>query len=466
MQANKFLCTLVILAMGISLAAQEKRSVLTPEAVMELVRKNHPVAKQAALLVNRAEAELQSVRGAFDPTLEMDASRKTFDGKNYYYYTNPQIEIPTAAAFTLRAGTENNGGDLISPEITRGRSSYLGIEIPLGNGLLIDKRRAALQQARILQDQSEQDRKNILNNLLLDAYTEYWQWAGAYQLYHIYTGFVENAVRRQNLVRNAFINGDRSVMDTVESYTQLQQYRLQQTEALQKLNNAAISLSYFLWQDDATAYSLPAGLVPDTAYFTSQQGLAVLEENIGAVLEQHPLLRSAQFKVNSMETEKRLKFQGLLPYVSLKANVLSKEYNFIKSWDAAYLQNNYKWGLSVQLPLFLRQGRGDYKKAQIKLKESQLELTGKRWQLENKIRYYQNESNQLLQQWQLTSSLQENYRQLLRNEELKFSQGESSLFLVNARESKLLEVLQKQTALRIKYLTASYQLRWAAGTLQ
>lgn len=255
-------------------------------------------------------------------------------------------------------------------------------------------------------------------------------------------------------------------MDTVESYTQLQQYRLQQTEALQKLNNAAISLSYFLWQDDATAYSLPAGLVPDTAYFTSQQGMAVLEENIGAVLEQHPLLRSAQFKVNSMETEKRLKFQGLLPYVSLKANVLSKEYNFIKSWDAAYLQNNYKWGLSVQLPLFLRQGRGDYKKAQIKLKESQLELTGKRWQLENKIRYYQNETNQLLQQWQLTSGLQENYRQLLRNEELKFSQGESSLFLVNARESKLLEVLQKQTALRIKYLTASYQLRWAAGTLQ
>lgn len=466
MQANKFLCTLAILAMGITLAAQEKRPVLTPEAVMELVRKNHPVAKQAALLVNRAEAELQSVRGAFDPTLEVDASRKTFDGKNYYYYTNPQIQIPTAAAFTLRAGTENNGGDQLSPEITRGRSSYLGIEIPLGNGLLIDKRRAALQQARILQNQSEQDRKSVLNNLLLDAYTEYWQWAGAYQLYHIYTGFVENAVRRQNLVRNAFINGDRSVMDTVESYTQLQQYRLQQAEALQKLNNAAISLSYFLWQDDSTAYNLPASFVPDTAHLTSQQDMLVLEENISAVLEQHPLLRSARFKVNNLETEKRLKFQGLLPYVNLKANVLSKEYNFVKSWDAAYLQNNYKWGLSVQLPLFLRQGRGDYKKAQIKLKESQLELTGKRWQLENKIRYYQNESNQLLQQWQLTGSLQENYRQLLRNEELKFSQGESSLFLVNARESKLLEVLQKRTSLRIKYLTASYQLRWAAGILQ
>lgn len=466
MQAIKFLCVLLCLLTGINLSAQEKKAVLTPEAVMELVRNNHPVAKQAALLVNRAAAELQSARGGFDPALEMEASRKTFDGKNYYYYTNPEIQLPTAAAFTLRAGTENNGGDLLANETTRGRSSYLGVELPLGNGLLIDKRRAALQQAKILINQSEQDRKNVLNNLLLDAYTDYWQWAGAYQLYQVYTGFVQNAERRQNLVRNAFVNGDRSVMDTVESYTQLQLYRLQQTEALQKLNNAAISLSYFLWQNDTTPYNLPAHFLPDTTRFLAQEEIPVLEENINSLLEQHPLLRSAQFKVNSMETEKKLKFQGLLPYVSLKANVLSKDYSFVKSWDAAYLQNNYKWGLGVQLPLFLRQGRGEYKKAQIKLKESQLELMGKRWQLENKIRYYQNESTQLLQQWQIGNRLQENYRQLLRNEELKFSQGESSLFLVNARETKLLEMLQKQTAVRIKYLTASYQLRWAGGLLQ
>lgn len=115
-----------------------KKAVLTPEAVMELVRNNHPVAKQAALLVNRAAAELQSARGGFDPALQLDASRKTFDGKNYYYYTNPELQLPTAAAVTLRAGTESNGGDQLANETTRGRSSYLGIELPLGNGLSTD----------------------------------------------------------------------------------------------------------------------------------------------------------------------------------------------------------------------------------------------------------------------------------------------------------------------------------------
>ena len=76
MRRNKFLYALLCLLTGINLSAQEKKTVLTPEAVMELVRNNHPVAKQAALLVNRAAAELQSARGAFDPALEMEASRK------------------------------------------------------------------------------------------------------------------------------------------------------------------------------------------------------------------------------------------------------------------------------------------------------------------------------------------------------------------------------------------------------
>ncbi len=465
MESRQLFFLYIWLLAPLMLVAQTNRQVLTAEAVMELVRKNHPVAKQAALLVDRAAAELQSAQGGFDPAIDVQASRKTFDGKNYYYYTNPELQLPTAAALTVKAGLENNGGDLLTSEITKGRSSYFGVELPLGNGLLIDKRRAALQQARILQNQNEQERKNILNNLLLDANIHYWQWAGAHQLYTVYTNFVTNAENRVRLVRNAFVNGDRSLMDTVESYTQLQQYRLQQSEALLKLNNAAIELSYFLWKEDNTPYPLPENSMPDTSGFSSTQTVPVLDEMISRST-QNPLIQTAEWKVRSTEIDKRLKFQGLLPYVSVKANILSKEYDFVKSWNTAYLQNNFAWGVSFQMPLFLRQGRGEYAKAQIKVKESKLELAGKQWQTENKVRYYHNASTQLLQQWQLISQMQENYRQLLRNEELKFAQGESSLFLVNSRENKLLEAAQKQIELRVKYLSASYQLTWASGLLQ
>ena len=83
-----------------------------------------------------------------------------------------------------------------------------------------------------------------------------------------------------------------------------------------------------------------------------------------------------------------------------------------------------------------------------------------------KIRYYYTEYIRLNEQLQITDQMQQNFRQLLKNEELRFNQGESSLFLVNSREMKWLETLQKQTELRVKYLTSAYQLQWAAGTLR
>ena len=245
MKTNKRLLLAIGICCVVSSYSQPKKIILTANAVMELVRNNHPVAKQAMLLVEAANAARLSARGGFDPLLDIDASRKTFDGKNYYYYTNPEIQIPTAAALTIKSGLENNGGDYLSSEISKGKTSYLGIELPLGNGLLIDKRRAALQQAKIFSSQSEQDRLKIMNDLLLEAYTDYWEWAGAYQLYQVYSGFVDNATKRLQLTRNAWQNGDRALMDTLESFTQLQQYQLLQSEALLKLNNAALELSNF-----------------------------------------------------------------------------------------------------------------------------------------------------------------------------------------------------------------------------
>lgn len=466
MKRNRILPLLLGSVISTCVIAQPAKNILSPDAVMDMVRNHHPVAKQAALLKDRAAAELQSARGGFDPVFDYEASRKTVDGKNYYFYNNPEIQLPTAAAVTIKAGTENNGGDLLSTENTKGRSGYIGLELPLGNGLLIDKRRAALQQARILQNLNEQERRNILNNLLLDAGISYWQWAGAYRQYRIWNSFVENAEKRLRLVRNGFVNGDRSVMDTVESFTQLQQYRLQQTEALQQLNNAAIELSFFLWKPDNTALQIGNEMVPDTAMLVVNPVLPSLDELISLSLQQHPQLRSAGYKVNSVETDQRLKFQSLLPYVNLKANILNKDYAFANSWDAAYLQNNYKWGIGVNMPLFLRQGRGEYKKAQIKVKESKLELMTKQLQTENKVRLYHNELMQLRLQVTLAGEMMQNYRQLLSNEELKFSQGESSLFLVNSRETKLLEMMQKQVALQVKSVTAQYKLNWAAGLLQ
>lgn len=461
--ALRLLCCMLCF---VPLGAQEKKALLSPESVMDMVRKNHPVARQAALLNEDARANLLSARGGFDPVFDLTATRKTFDGKNYYFYNNPEIQLPTAAAFTVKAGWENNGGENIFSESTRGRSSYLGVEMPLASGLLLDKRRAALQMANLLISQSEQDRRKVVNNLMLDAYTSYWQWASTYRMYQIYGNFVTNAEKRFRLLKIAYFNGDRSVMDTVEALSQLQQYRLARAEALGNFNNAAILLSNYLWLPGDSIQVLAETYVPDTTRLANYQQVPVQEELIVQAMQQHPEIQSSVFKIKNLETERKLKFQGLLPYVGLKANILSKDYGFVNSWDAGYISNNYKWGLTVTMPLLLRQGRGDYTRAKIKIKDSELELVGKKWLIESKIRFYYVEIVQYLQQIALANDMVENYRKLLRNEELKFEQGESSLFLINSRENKLLEIMEKQLLLWVKYQSASYKIQWAAGLLQ
>ena len=129
------------------------------------------------------------------------------------------------------------------------------------------------------------------------------------------------------------------------------------------------------------------------------------------------------------------------------------------------MENNYKWGIDFRIPLFLREARGDYKKAQLKIKETNFELLNKRQETENKIRSYFMEFYALVAQQQTAQNMYKNYQSLLRTEELKFAQGESSLFIVNTRETKLIEILQKQIDLTFKAYKAKYAMEWAAGLL-
>ena len=156
----------------------------------------------------------------------------------------------------------------------------------------------------------------------------------------------------------------------------------------------------------------------------------------------------------------------MLPYFSVKANILNKDYYALKNVSTDFIQNNYKWGIDFKIPILLREARGDYKKAQLKIKETNLELINKRQQTTNKIRSYFNDFIAISQQLKTVQNMYVNYKVLLRNEELRFAQGESSLFFVNSREIKVIELLQKQIELNIKFYKAQYAMEWAAGLLK
>ncbi len=62
--------------------AQTEQNTLSAEQVLELVRRFHPVAKQAIIEIEKAKADILNARGNFDPIVQTYATQKTVDGSN------------------------------------------------------------------------------------------------------------------------------------------------------------------------------------------------------------------------------------------------------------------------------------------------------------------------------------------------------------------------------------------------
>jgi outer membrane protein TolC len=156
----------------------------------------------------------------------------------------------------------------------------------------------------------------------------------------------------------------------------------------------------------------------------------------------------------------------MLPLVNLKYNLLNKGYNVFKDASWAFYENNYKFGFDIGLPLRLSQGRGQYRAARIKIEETNLDLVQARLAIENKVNNYFNEVAVLQNQISIAEDNYENYLKLFRGEDTRFRIGESSLFLLNQREVKVLETRQKLVELKTKLLTSYIALQWAMGQLR
>lgn len=444
--------------------AQQK--VLSLTDFINLVKQNHPVAKQATIQVDKAKADLLSSRGAFDPSFQLETENKTFDGKNYYFYTNPELKFTTWPGIDLKAGLENNGGLYIDPEYSLGKTSYLGIEVPLARNLLMDKRRAALNTAKIMVNMGEQQRLQMMNDLLFDAYLSYWNWCGTFQIYNIVNRFVEISSQRLGFVRIAWQQGDRPAIDTTEALTQLQGFQAMEAAAQLELTNARLQVSNYLWTESDTAYMLPDYQVPDSLLVFNADDELVLASLLETSRLTNPSLLMYNYKLDVLDVERKLKFQSLLPYFNVKANLLNSGYNVLKNANIPFAENNYKFGVDFKIPLLLRNGRGDYKMAKLKIAETKYQFTNKQWQVDNKIRSYFNETLALKQQVGLMQNVYTGNQALLRAENTRYQNGESSLFLINTRENKVLETAQKIIELKVKWLKARYAAEWAAGLLR
>ena len=439
---------------------------LSKDEVLSIVRSYHPVVQQASLKVDRFKAGVREARGGFDPYLKANADQKTFDGEQYYSYFNPELKIPTWYGIELKAGAEEVYGSRVFNELTPGKSLYAGVKLSALQGLLFDERRATLRKAQAMQEMTEAEQRLTVNNILFEAVSAYWDWVLSYRSYTVYTGVVNISKDRLKFVRLEYEQGNRPAIDTVEAWTQVQSYELLQNEALMNFYNSGFKLSTYLWVEDNELMSWSDKIIPNTDELeTFYDDIDGLEPIIAQALSSHPKLQLVSAKLDVLKVEKKLKGQYLLPTLDVNANLLNKGYELPNELTTPFLENNYKFGVDFSVPLFLRKGRGAYKAAKIKLQETYLEQDYTTVTIENKIRSYYNEVSILENQIELYTEAYKNFNRMYRGEMTRYTVGESTLFLVNVRENKMLQAQQKLIELKAKWQKSYAGLLWSAAVL-
>jgi outer membrane protein TolC len=421
------------------------------------VKKYHPQVKQADLKINEAQANLMQARGAFDPKIDIDFSEKQFKNNNYYSILNSSFKIPTWYGIEVKAGFDNSEGIYINPENTlpnKGLTS-LGISVPLGQGLLINQRMADVRKAKIQIKLSQAERKLQATQVLYDASVAYFNWKRNYSEVQLYQNYLNNATIRYKGIQSLITNGDKPAIDSVEAGINVRNRELSLEDSKLKLIKAKLELSNFLWLENNIPMELQDAIIPEEKLeLTIQETLKtneLLQENQS--IENHPKINSLQSKIDILNVERKLKANSLLPKIDVGYHYLS-EPNY---WDSTNF-NNYKIGMNVYFPLFLRKERGSLKLAEFKIQNTQYDLNIQRLQLTNKINAQQNEIKSLERQRKLIQKLVDDYNVMLSSEERLFSFGESSMFLINSRENNLVSSQLSKIALENRYLTSNAEL--------
>lgn len=459
---------IIILLFAIPFLAFGEDKLLSEKAFIEILLANHPIAKRIDLIKEKNKQFLKFANGSFDPKLTSENSQKVFSKKEYYLMSQNVLTIPTWYGVDIKAGFDMVKGIYAPSELSTPTAglAQLGLKIPIGQGMFYDKRRNEVLKAEQINNASQLELNIEFNDLLKDALSSYWNWFASYQKLIIYNKALEISKFRFDGVKSGYLGGDAAAIDTLEAMLQYQTIQAELQLAKQEFENSRLMLSTYLWSANDIPLEISTNAVPDSSLNTLNLDLNIAEK-VDSLVALNPDYLLYLVKKKNAELDKDLYLELLKPKLNLNLNVLNTGFysTLPNELNSVYFQNNYKMGIDFEMPLFLRKETATLELADIKITEIDLSISNKRLELKNKILNYINKFNTLASNNSIYSQLVTNYNTLLKAEETRFQIGESSLFVVNSRQQKLIESEIKQVENYTKSKLAYIDLLNTIGNL-
>ena len=455
------ICLLLCVSSAFGQNRQDTLPRLDLDQLFQWMAVYHPVVRQLDLNIDMADQGIRKAKGGFDPKLKASWDQKVFDEKDYYRYLQAGFELPTRTGIALKGGYEQNQGIFTNPERNvpdEGQFS-LGVIVPVGQGLFIDQRRASLQQAQKYRLLSEVERQYMLNDLLLEASVAWLDWQLAYQKLQIWNEAARLALVRLEGTRERYRAFALAAVDTLEASLNYQDRIVGQQSAMLDFQQAALALGNFLWVDDVPQPQLALSYLPASL---NDNLLAEMRAEFDAAM--HPQFQMLRFESEILEIERRWKVEQLKPQLDVQYNILQAPVGG-EPEGMVINPNNYKLGVNFSFPLFLRKERAGLEQTKIKQEMLVQKQDQKLLELDNKRTQYLRQFQIYGEQRELYRQMTSQYEALLDAERRKFDAGESSIFVLNSRELKLIDARQKLLKSENLVIKSRLGLLWAEGRL-
>lgn len=437
--------------------------VVTYTDYLKNVMDNNPLAQRAENFKTYGELQYKAAKGNFDPQIGGSLDQKFFNGKDYYSIASGGVKVPLFTAQNLKFGYEYGAGAYINPEHYTPSYGlpYLGLEVGLLQGMFLDYRRAEVLKSKHYVGYYSAERDVQLNTVLFESASAYFDWLFSQKQLALNKYFVDLARERLVGLESMASIGEKAAVDTIEAavlyQSRLLDYQNAEIEVRKQSNNLSIFYRPVQNSRQEALYSTTDSL---DLFYDKLKQMILMKLHHDTV--NNPVIDKYLAFQNVLEIDKRYKKELIKPVLNVNYNFLSYNPN---SYSPVYSPNNYKWGVDLAFPLLFRKSRNDYKLSKIVYQNNSLELDNKKNELNYKLSALEQAISLLSQQLQIAKKSVEYYRKMVEAEKMKFDNGESSLFLLNTRESKWLESELKFAEYKLKFIKTALNIIYLKGSL-
>jgi outer membrane protein TolC len=435
---------------------------LTLQEVLGATDATHPDLEAADTVVEKAAGKRLSARGAWDPNLQV-RSRWSPVG----YYDNGQVDVIVRQATPLW-GIGLYGGYRVGLgtypvykgelQTLSGGEARAGIDVPLWKDGLIDGRRAEVRRTKILADAAECERNGARLAVGQKAARAYWDWVAAGQEARVQRDLLAVAEERAAALQEQARAGSIAGIVVVDNERLVLDRRAKLIAARREFQAATLELSLFVRNTAREPVRVAEDRVPRRIEDVRDVDILSEDAAVEAALNRRPEICRLRLERAAAEVAVKLARNQRAPAVNAQAFV-ARDFG---AGPAELGPTEFGVGVVVEMPLALRQARGEYRAAKAEARGIDAQLRGLRDKISAEVRQARVDLDAAEQRIEVARAQIEAAETLADAERDKFKEGASDLVIVNLRElaaadaARLeIEALAAHQRARADYLTAT-----------